>query len=38
VKDPNGLSAFLLKPAAQEWAKKNAGTVIDYEAARKASR
>jgi NitT/TauT family transport system substrate-binding protein len=37
VKDPSGLSAFLLKPAAQEWAKKNAGTVIDYEAARKAS-
>ncbi len=24
--------------AAQDWAKKNAGTVIDYEAARKASR
>jgi NitT/TauT family transport system substrate-binding protein len=38
VKDPSGLSAFLLKPAAQEWAKKNAGTVIDYEAARKAGR
>jgi NitT/TauT family transport system substrate-binding protein len=38
VKDASGLSAFLLKPAAQEWAKKNSGTVIDYAAARKASR
>ncbi|HKP60810.1 MAG TPA: ABC transporter substrate-binding protein [Polyangiales bacterium] len=38
VNNANGLSAFLLKGAAQEWAKKNSGTVIDYEAARKAGR
>lgn len=35
VKNSSGLSAFLLKPAADAWAKQNAGTVVDYEAARK---
>jgi NitT/TauT family transport system substrate-binding protein len=35
VKSARGLSAFLLKPSAEAWAKQNAGTVLDYEAARK---
>ncbi|HKU37402.1 MAG TPA: nitrate ABC transporter substrate-binding protein, partial [Polyangiales bacterium] len=38
VKNAAGLSAFLLKNAAADWAKQNAGTVIDYAAARKAGR
>jgi len=35
VKSPTGLTAFLLKNSAEEHAKKNGGTVIDYEAAQK---
>ncbi len=35
VKGGAGLSAFLLKPAAAEWAKKHKGTVLDYEAVQK---
>ena len=38
VKGEGGLAAFLLKPAAAEWAKKHGGSVVDYEAARKAAR
>lgn len=34
VKNKAGLSAFLLKPAADEYAKQQAGTVLDYDAAR----
>ena len=37
VKGKQGLSAFLLKPAAVAWAKQNSGTVIDYAAARKSA-
>jgi NitT/TauT family transport system substrate-binding protein len=33
VKDKTGLSAFLLKPAAAEYAKQQGGTVIDFSAA-----
>jgi len=36
VKTPDGLSAFLLKKSAADWAAKNAGTVLGYRAARKA--
>jgi len=35
VKNAAGLRAFLLKPTAVAWAKQNAGTVLDYEAARR---
>jgi NitT/TauT family transport system substrate-binding protein len=34
VKDKAGLSAFLLKPAADVYAKEQGGTVVDYAAAR----
>jgi NitT/TauT family transport system substrate-binding protein len=37
VKNASGLSAFLLKPAADAWAKQNAGMVVDYETARKSA-
>jgi NitT/TauT family transport system substrate-binding protein len=34
VKSKQGLAAFLLKPAAVEWAAKNGGSVVDFAAAR----
>jgi len=37
VKDKAGLSAFLLKPAADEYAKQQGGKVLDYAAARSGS-
>lgn len=36
VKDNTGLSAFLLKPAAEQYAKQQGGSVLDYAAARSA--
>jgi NitT/TauT family transport system substrate-binding protein len=35
VKSKEGLSAFLLKPSALEWSKKNGGTVVGFESARR---
>jgi len=35
VRQNGALSAFLLKSAALEWSKKNGGTLVDFEAARK---
>jgi sulfonate transport system substrate-binding protein len=36
VRDAGGLSAFLLRKSADTWAAKHAGTVIGFDAARKA--
>jgi len=36
VRDPGGLSAFLLKKSAEAWAAKHAGKIMGYDAARKA--
>jgi NitT/TauT family transport system substrate-binding protein len=33
VQNPQGLSAFLLKPAAEQWARDHGGAVLDYQAA-----
>lgn len=35
VQNGSGLSAFLLRDAAADWAKKNGGTVLDYASVRK---
>jgi hypothetical protein len=35
VKSKEGLSAFLLKPSALEWSKKNGGAVVGFDSARR---